>query len=372
MKYPAERVGPLPWFSWFVLFELGSAVVIPIGMDAKQGAWIVILLGCIIGIVLMGAVYGSLYRMYPDIPLTGYARKILGAVPGWAVGFAYMLYFIYIAGRNTRDFGDLLAAAAYDVTPMFVIDAFLILAVGYVILLGLEVFGRTAFVFFLFTGGIFMLIVVLFAFSNMSDASRMLPILPDGWSSVWKALYPTNVTFPFGEMIVITMFLPHADKKIKPVRIGIYAMALSALLLCVATFVNISVLGIEIASRATFPLFTSLSRLRLAEFLQRMDGIVLLLLVITSFFKMGTFMFAAVLAGRDLFRTVNYATLIFPVGLVVLVSSMIMAGSLTEHLEEGLKVVPYYLHLPFQFAIPMVLLLIGWIRSRGRKRTASA
>lgn len=365
MKVPTENLGPLHLFAWIVLFELGSAVVIPIGMDAKQGAWIVILIGCLVGVAVMGAVYGSLYRMFPNMPLTGYASRIAGKIPGWVVGFAYVLYFLYIAGRNTRDFGDLLAAASYDVTPIFAINVCIVFAVGYVLSLGIEVFGRTAFVFFMFTGAIFLLILVLVLFSDMADARRMLPVLPDGWKPIWKALYPTNITFPFGEMIAMTMFFPHIDKKWKPIRVSMAAMALSAILLCIAVFVNISVLGIEIAGRATFPLFTSLSRLRLAEFVQRMDAVVLLLLIISSFFKIGTFMLAAVLASRDLFRTENYKTLIFPVGLVVVFSSILMAGSLTEHLQEGLKVVPYYLHLPFQFAIPIALLLLGWLRRRG-------
>ncbi|MFC5702956.1 GerAB/ArcD/ProY family transporter [Cohnella faecalis] len=371
MKYPLEHMGPLHLFSWVVLFELGSAVVIPIGMEAKQATWIVILLGCLFGLVYMGAVYGTLYRMFPDIPLTGYARQIAGTVPGWLIGFAYLLYFVYIASRNTRDFGDLLAAASYDSTPLSALNLFMVVAVGYVIHFGLEVFGRTAFVFFLFTGAIFSFILLLVVFSDMSEYRRMLPILGDGWKPVWKALFPTNITFPFGELVVFTMLLPHMNKKFKAVRIGMGAMIASALLLCIATFVDISVLGVEIASRATFPLFTSLSRLRLAEFVQRMDSVVLLLLVITSFFKIGAFMFAAILAARDLFRTDNYKTLIMPVGIVVFCSSLVMAGSLTEHLEEGLKVVPLYVHLPFQFGLPAVLLLIAVLRGH-RVRSASA
>lgn len=367
MKQPEEKMGPLHFFAWVVLFELGSAVVIPIGMDAKQGAWIVILIACAVGVAFMGGVFGSLYRMFGEAPFTAYARQIVGAVPGWAIGFAYFLYFVYIAGRNTRDFGDLLVAAAYDVTPMFVINAFMVFSVGYVLHLGIEVFGRTAFVFMAFTGLIFALILVLVCFSDMSDPRRMLPVLPDGWPSVWKALFPTNLTFPFGEMVVITMLLPHVSKVVgplPPVRTAVLAMTFSAILLCIVTFVNVSVLGIEITSRSTFPLFTSLSRLRLAEFVQRMDAVVLLLLVITSFFKIGTFMFASVLIARDLFAMNNYKTVIFPVGLVVLASSLLMAGSLTEHLEEGLKIVPYYLHLPLQFIVPVALLVIGWIRRR--------
>jgi spore germination protein KB len=372
MNQRLEFVGPLHLFAWITLFELGTAVVIPVGMDAKQDAWIVIISGCLFGIVMFAGVYGKLFKMYPDIPLTAYIRKIVGPIPGWVIGFAYLLYFIYISGRNTRDFIDLLSAAAYDATPMFALAACMLFAVGYIIRLGLEAFGRTAFVFFMFCCGLFLFIVVLVTFSDLSDSHRMLPVLGGGWKPVWKSLFPTNLTFPFGETIVMTMFLPYLNnKKFKPVRIGIIAMVLSAILLCIATFVNISVLGIEIASRATFPLFTSLSRLRLAEFVQRMDSVVLFLLVITSFFKISTFMFAAILATRDLFRVKDDKALIMPIGLIVLFASVTMAGSLTEHLEEGLLIVPYYLHLPFQFAIPIGLLLVGVIR-RGRRPASTS
>ncbi|WP_308638345.1 GerAB/ArcD/ProY family transporter [Paenibacillus silvisoli] len=362
MNSPIERIGPLHLFAWVTLFELGTAVFIPVGIEAKQDAWIVILTGCLIGVGMFAGVYGTLYRMYPDLTMTAYLRKIVGPVPGWILGFAYMIYFIYIAGRNTRDFIDLLSTAAYDATPMFALAACMLVAVGYILRLGIEVFGRTAFAFLLLSSAMFLFIVFLVSFSDLSESNRLLPVLGNGLKPVLKALFPTNLTFPFGEMIVMTMFLPYLSKQFNPIGIGSGAMAFSAILLCIAMFVNISVLGVEIASRATFPLFTSLSRLRLAEILQRMDSVVLFMLVITSFFKIATFMFAAALAAHDLFRVQNYRLMVMPISLVVLFTSLTVAGNLTEHLEEGLKIVPYYLHLPLQFGIPIVLLLIGLLR----------
>ncbi|AZN43085.1 GerAB/ArcD/ProY family transporter [Paenibacillus albus] len=371
MKNPIENIGPLHLFAWITLFELGTAVVIPVGMDAKQDAWIVTLSGCLIGIAFFSLVFGGLYKLYPDMPLTAYTRRIVGPFLGWLIGFSYLLYFMYIASRNMRDFIDLLTAAAYDATPMFALGAFMLIAVGYIISLGIEVFGRTAFIFFMLCCFVFLFIIALVLLSDLSDFHRIEPVLGDGWKPVWKALLPTGLTFPFGEMIVMTMFLPYLNKKYKAVRISIGAMAFSAILLCVATFVNISVLGVEIASRATFPLFTSLSRLRLAEIVQRLDSVVLFLLIITSFFKIGTFMFASILAARDLFKISNYKTLVMPIGIIVLLTSLTVAGNLTEHLKEGLKLVPYYMHLPLQFAIPVFLLLIGLLRRAIRSRRSS-
>ncbi|REE87395.1 spore germination protein KB [Paenibacillus taihuensis] len=372
MKKTIEYIGPIHLFAWITLFQLGTAVVIPVGMDAKQDAWLVTLTGCLIGILFFAIVSGGLYRLYPSLMFTTYTRRIIGPFLGWLLGFGYLLYFMYIASRNTRDFIDLLTAAAYDATPMFALGVFMLIAVGYIISLGIEVYARTAFIFFLMCCGVFMFIILLVILSDLSDFHRIQPILGEGWKPIWKALLPTGLTFPFGEMIVMTMFLPYLNKKYKAVRITTGAMAFSAVLLCIATFVNISVLGVEIASRATFPLFTSLSRLRLAEIVQRLDSVVLFLLIITSFFKIGTFMFASILAASDLFKVSNYKTLVMPIGVIVLLTSLTIAGNLTEHLKEGLKLVPYYMHLPLQFAIPICLWLIGLIRRGIRNRRSAA
>jgi spore germination protein KB len=64
-------------FVMMVLFELGSALLVGLGMDAKQDAWLAILLGWAGGLVLF-TVYGSLFRQYPDLPLTGYLQAIMG------------------------------------------------------------------------------------------------------------------------------------------------------------------------------------------------------------------------------------------------------------------------------------------------------
>lgn len=372
MKKTIETIGPIHLFAWITLFQLGTAVVVPVGMDAKQDAWIVTLTGCLIGILFFAIVPGGLYRLYPSMTFTAYTRRIVGPFLGWLIGFGYLLYFMYIASRNTRDFMDLLIAAAYDATPMFVLGVFMLVAVGYIISLGIEVYARTAFIFFLMCCGVFIFIILLVLLSDLSDFRRIQPVLGEGWHPVWKALFPTGLTFPFGEMIVMAMFLPYLNQKYKALRITAGAMALSAILLCIATFINISVLGVEIASRATFPLFTSLSRLRLAEIVQRLDSVVLFLLIITSFFKIGTFMFASILAAHDLFKVRNYKTLVMPIGVIVLLTSLTIAGNSTEHLREGLKIVPYYMHLPLQFAIPICLWLVGLLRRAIRNRRAAA
>ncbi|GAA3318434.1 hypothetical protein GCM10020331_021210 [Ectobacillus funiculus] len=52
---------------------------------------------------------------------------------------------------------------------------------------------------------------------------------------------------------------------------------------------------------------------------------------------------------------------------VVTVYSVNMDSSFTSHIEIGLKQVPYYLHIPFQIGIPVLLLVITWGKKLGKK-----
>lgn len=64
-------------FVLIVLFEHGSAIVIPFGASAKQDAWIAILLSLVLGLLLI-LVYERLFHYYPDQPLTSYVTHIVG------------------------------------------------------------------------------------------------------------------------------------------------------------------------------------------------------------------------------------------------------------------------------------------------------
>ncbi|MDC2867869.1 GerAB/ArcD/ProY family transporter [Bacillus sp. BP-3] len=357
------KITSLQLFAMVMLFELGSALVVGLGMDAKKDAWLAIFLGWAGGMIVFG-VYGFLFRQYPTLPLTGYLKKILGKYLGSLLGLVYILYFIYIASRVLRDFGELLTGSAYDETPLFVINSLMIVTMVYVLRKGIEVLARTGVLFFFL---LFMLGVLgntLILISGLVDFNHLLPILENGWKPVLKAAFPLTFTFPFGEMITFTMLFPYLNKPQQAMKIGYAAITLSAISLIFTIIVNIAVLGVDIASRATFPLLITIGKVDIVNFLQRLDIIVILTLIIGGFFKISIFFYAAVIGMRDIFKIKNHNKLIFPIGMIILFSSVQIANNFTEHIVEGLKVVPIYLHLPLQTGIPLLLLAISWLRKR--------
>jgi spore germination protein KB len=132
------------------------------------------------------------------------------------------------------------------------------------------------------------------------------------------------------------------------------------------TFLNISVLGVDVFTRANFALLETIRRVSLMEFIERLDPIVLLTLIIGDFFKVGIFFYATVIGASDLFKVKNHKTLILPVGIIILLASLTVAGNFAEHIKIGGGLLPLYAHIPISVIIPLLLLIVALIRKHFR------
>ena len=356
------KVNGFQLFSVIFLFELGSAILVGMAGEAGQDSWITILLGIASGCLLY-FVYTKLYTMYPALPLTSYLQKILGRYLGWIFGVMYITYFIYIASRVLRDFEELLVIAAYRSSSLLTIGILMMICVLYAVYKGLEVFYRIS-ELCLFIIVLMLLLIVFFEIaSGIIKLNHLLPILEHGWRPLIKT-FPTTLTFPFGEMITFTMLLPFLNKQEKAKKVGILAIVLSGLCLLLFTLLNFAITGADIATRSAFPILTAVSYINIADFVQRLDTVVIISMVILGFVKITVFFFCAYLGTVDIFKVKHPKKLIYPMGIIVLVGSVVMAPNYIVHINEGLKIVPYLLHLPMQILIPVIVLVIAWIKGK--------
>lgn len=349
------KVNVTQLFAMMFIFNLGTAVVVSYGIEAKKDAWLAILLGMCGGAVLF-YIYYLLYRQYPKLPITGYARKIFGKYLGSIIGFLYIIYFLYLAARNLRDFGDLIISSTLRETPLLAVIITLVLAICYVLFLGIEGLGRTAEIFIVFLivfgliGNFFVLI------SSQADYHNLLPFLEFGWKPILTTAI--NMTFfPFGEMIVFTMLLPYLNQPKLVKKVWMSALTFSGLILAWTASLNIAVLGIDVMERATFPTLATIGKVNLLDFIQRLDTIVVYTLLITVFFKVSIFFYGAVVGIVDVFKIKNQKQIILPIGLILIYLSMIIASNFSEHIEEGKKAL-YYLMIPTFIPLLMWVVLI--------------
>jgi spore germination protein KB len=351
------KISSFQLFTLVYLFELGSAILVGIGSSVKQDAWIVILIGLMSGL-LMFLIYHRLFLYYPDLPLTSYVQKLTGKFIGQILGFIYIIYFIYDASRVLRDFGELLTTIIYTNTPLFIINILMILVSIYAIRKGLEVLARMGELYFMLVFLMSILGFLLVIFSGFIHLENLKPFLENGYIPVLKSSMNESILYPFGEMIVFTMILPQINESKKAKKVCLLAILLSGIDITITTIINISSIGVDSFVRSPFPL---LSTIRKIQFL-RLDVLFMLYLVIGGFFKITLFFYAAVIGVADIFRFKDPRTLSFPIGLVILFASMVIAVNSAEHFKEGLIV--SYLYWPVEIIIPIFLLVIAYFQNR--------
>ncbi|MFY2253323.1 GerAB/ArcD/ProY family transporter [Priestia megaterium] len=353
-------------FILMVLFELGSALLVPLAIDAKQDAWLAILLGMIFSFVLL-LVYHRLYLYYPDLLLTEYVQKILGKPLGFALAFVYILYFMYDASRVLRDFGEMLLAFAYPDTPLFIANALLILVIIYTVRKGIEVIARSGELLFIFMYFLAIAGFILIISSGLIDFKNLQPILEAGLFPVLKVVMTQTLYFPFSEIIVITMILPYLNNPKKARLTMLCATALSGVNLIITMLINVCVLGVNLTARSQFPLLSTVQTIQVADFLERLDVFFMLALIITIFFKICLLFYAAVTGAANLFKVKSPSSLSYPFGLIILFLSIAIASNAQEHNHEGLKIAMFVVHIPLLTIIPPLLLIVAFFKNR-RKR----
>ncbi|QHW31120.1 GerAB/ArcD/ProY family transporter [Paenibacillus rhizovicinus] len=358
-----EKINGFQLFSVIFLFELGSAILVGLAADAQQDAWMSVILATGLGCILY-LVYTKLARMYPSKNLIQYLQSILGTFPGWLIGLAYVVYFIYIASRVLRDFEELLVITDYRSSTLLTIGIIMVICVMYAAYQGLEVFFRIAELCFFIIVFMLLSLVIFEIASQIMKWHHFLPVLEHGWRPVFKSVFPSTLTFPFGELIAFTMLLPSLNKQDRAKKAGLIAIALSGLFLTLFTIMNIAILGANVIERSAFPFLTAGGYIDISHFVQRLDIVVIICMVILGFVKIAVYFYCAMIGTAQLFKMKDRKKTIYPIGVSVLISSLIIAPTYIHHIYEGVKIVPYYLHLPLQIAVPVLLLIIGWIRQK--------
>ncbi|MBZ6488498.1 GerAB/ArcD/ProY family transporter (plasmid) [Priestia aryabhattai] len=354
-------------FILMVLFELGSSLLVPIAIDVKQDAWLAILLG-MAGSFVLFLVYYKLHSYYPDLLPTEYMQKILGKVMGTVLAFVYILYFVYDASRVLRDFGEMLLTFAYPDTPLFTANALLMLVIIYTIRKGVEVVARSGELLFIFMYILAIMGFILIVCSGLIDFKNLKPVLEEGILPVLKVSLTQTIYFPFAEAIVFTMILPYLKNKKKAKATMLCATGLSGINLTITMLINISVLGVDLTERSQFPLLSTVQSIQVADFLERLDVFFMLGLIIGGFIKISVLLYAAVIGTANLFKIKSPSHLAYPLGFVILFMASTIASNFQEHLHEGLKVEMFILHMPILAVIPLLLLLVAFLKNRKKQR----
>ncbi|MED3954642.1 GerAB/ArcD/ProY family transporter [Priestia aryabhattai] len=362
------KISAIQLFILMVLYELGSALLVPLAIGAKQDAWFAILLG-MLGSFILFLVYHKLYTYYPNLLPTEYMQKILGRVMGTVLACVYVLYFMYDASRVLRDFGEMLLAFAYPGTPLFIANALLILVIIYTVRKGIEVIARSGELLFIFMYVLAISGFILIVTSGLIDIENLQPTLEKGLLNPLKVAFSETLYFPFTEAIVFTMILPYLNDSKRAKVTMLCATGLSGINLAITMLINVSVLGVNLTERSVFPLLTTVESIQVADFLERLDVFFMVSMIIGIFIKITVLFYAATIGTANLFKVSSPSRLSYPLGVIILFLSITIASNVQEHLHEGLHVVKTILHIPLFIVVPFILLLLAVVKNRNKQES---
>ncbi|WP_164854974.1 GerAB/ArcD/ProY family transporter [Peribacillus frigoritolerans] len=358
-----SKISSYQLFTLIVIFVIGTTVIFPLASDAKQAAWISILLGVFFGLPLL-IIYGYLNRQYPDLLLTEYCIKILGKYIGTIIGICYILFFLYGASRDLRDLMEL-TPLFLEGTPMSAIGIVFMLPILYGLYLGIEVICRTVETFFvpLVLTGVFMVLLLLFS-ANVK-VENLLPVLEPGWETIIRTTINEAWMAPFGEVICFTMIFAYLKKPKSQIKVGIAGVISGGLALVFIHLLTISVLGEYKRNQSIAPLLEMVEKINISEFIDRVDPLFLIWLVVNDFFKVLIFMYAAVIGGATIFKR-SKNIIIIPFGLITFFTSIFFTENYTSHMAQGAIVLKHFYPI-FSVYTPLLLCIVCFVRQKLNK-----
>lgn len=357
-------------FASMVLLGLGSSVLFFLTPDAKQDAWLAVLIFITAGILLQ-LLYTELYYQYPNDTIVTYLPKIFGKFIGSILSILYILYFTYIAGRVVRDFSELILIVSLPDMSLPVIAIIFVVIFVYGAFSGIENISRAAQLIlpiFIFTTIISW--ILLYATPYTVKFHNLKPILENGITSIIKDSW-LLITFPYGETVLFTMLYSSVNESSKVRKASLLAVIFLGIVLSLNTIMFLVTLGVTSASKSLFPLFETM-RLITLGFLDRLDILIIIIMIIGGFFKVSLFTYGAMLGTAQLIKLKSPQSLAIPFGIAIVICSIFIAKNYPQHIMIGLKWTPLYIHLPLQVVVPTLALLVHYLKKYKKKREAKA
>lgn len=341
------------------VFVGDMALIYPLTMvaDSNQDAWIASLISLPLG--LAGILIPlKVYYFYPELNLIEKVNIILGKGVGTAVNLFYLFFFLMATAIYIREIEDFMCTHIFEGTPGAVFRFMTLFLVIYGLRLGLETLSRAA--------EILLPLFILFFVSLMVlllPQVRLENLFPIMNTPAPKLLHSVlfGVSYPFGEMIVFQMVQPYVKRNKHTNRDIFLIMIFGAVVLNLILFLSITVLGTYLSEHQFYAAYILAQKINIGNFLQRIEALMAIVWVITTFFKTALYFYAFTLGSAQLFNLKGFRSLIFPVGFLVFGLSQLVSKDIVFYLK---KIPAYWVDWDFTvcFAIPLLLLIVYYIR----------
>jgi spore germination protein KB len=263
--------------------------------------------------------------------------------------------------------GEFLSSVMMTETPGYVFNSLILLIAAFTVRSGVKVMARM----FVLLVGIMLaltLLVLLMAIPNY-DPLFLFPFFSDGIRPVLHGAF-ISAGFPFGEIFLFSMVFPfvRGNGKMASVKSMYLAYGLSGSVLLLSVVCNLMAFG-PATGTLKYSLYSLASVIQIADFIQRIEAIVVIALITGSYMKACIFLFILNQIMVKLLRLKDENTLVYPISLVSLMLSLTMFRTPAEFTKQVYTLWPFTV-IFIGSAILFLLVIISLFKQKNRASSA--
>ncbi|MGG3800577.1 GerAB/ArcD/ProY family transporter [Metabacillus fastidiosus] len=349
-----------------ILYIVGTSILLAPSLlvsFAKQDAWISAIIGVGVGLFFILPLYNGLGKLYPNMTLVEYSEEILGKWFGKTVSFFFFIYLMILCALVLRNIGDFMATQILSETPPLAVYIFFISIVIMGARLGLEPMARAAEIFIPFV--ILLSFFFMIFISPQAKIENIQPMLGNGIIPVLKASGPF-IVFPFLELIVFLMIFPSLNRSQDFKKASSIGILIGGTIIVITITLSILVLGSDITESQIYPTYSLAKKINIGDFLTRIEVIIATIWFFSIYIKLTVCFYGAALSLSQVLNLKEYRTLTYPLGIILIILSIIISPNIVYELKEIPKTMRLYT-LTFGLFFPLLLITVGFMRKKFQK-----
>lgn len=344
------------------MFIIGGTLAIGAVNEAGTDSWLAVAAGIVLALPAL-LVYARLKRIRPDMDLYDMARWTMGRVLGRVLIILYAWYALHMGALVLRSFTEFISIETLTETPQAVVAVLMGFIGIWAVKSGPETLGRWSSVFLIAVISIFLL--TIFAGIPKYDLNNALPIAKEGIGPVVDGS-TSAFAFPFAETVVFLLALGPLRPGTNVYRVWIAALLLGGAVLMLAMLRNLLLLGPVNYTNLYYVSYDAAKIIKLSDFFSRFEIIIGMNFVLCGLAKTSVCMLAASKGVAKLFNLQDYKKIAVPVGLLMIIFSIMVYANMKE-MFDWFGVYKYYA-LPFQVILPLTVWITAEIKVRRQKR----
>ena len=345
-----------------VTFILGSTLVLGAGGEAKQDIWIAFFVAMLLVIPVL-FIYARLLSIFPEKSLFDILEHVFGKVLGRIAALPFIWFAFHLGSLVIRNFTEFITIVSIPETPQYIIAVFGIFLCIWAVKAGIEVIARwTSIVLPVI---IFTILVVTLLLAPYYEFKNLKPVLYDGFKPVFDSGF-SLFAFPFAETLIFTTVLNNLQSKSSQYKVYYWSLLIGGSIILLVAVRSILALGAANVSILYFSSYASVRLIEIGDFLQRIEISVTVVFLFGGFVKASLCLYAASCGMAKVLNIANYRQIVAPVGLLMMILSIIIYHSTIEMFEWAEKIYKYYA-IPFEIVLPLIILIAAEIKVRSKK-----